>query len=224
MKKIVSFIKNASIFHGMDEQEIEAVLNCLKAKTSSYEKGEYVLRTGDSIDTLGLILKGTVLVIQEDFWGNRNLLAKVSQGQLFAESFACQTGAILNVSVVSDEETVIMWLNVKCILSICSNACDYHNRLIRNLLSELSRKNLQLNKKLTHMGKRTTRDKLLSYLSGEAIINGKSEFDITFSRQQLADYLSVERSAMSAELGRLRDSGLIEFERNHFILKHMEEE
>ena len=170
------------------------------------------------MESVGLLLEGAVLVVQEDFWGNRNLIARIQPGQLFGESYAC-SGAPLGVDVVADSPSRVLWLNVHRVLSVCPNGCAYHSRLIRNLLSVLAEKNLRFKEKLDHMGQRTTREKLLSYLSAEARRQKSSEFDITFNRQQLADYLSVERSAMSAKLGKLREEGVLDFERSHFRLE-----
>ena len=170
------------------------------------------------MESIGLLLAGSGLIVQEDFWGNRNIVAHLGPGQLCAESIACLPEAVLNVSVITETPCVVLMLQVKRILTTCPTACAHHSRVIRNLLSELARKNLQFHEKLTHMGQRTTREKLLSYLSAEAQRQGGAEFDIPFTRQQLADYLSVERSGLSAELGKMRDEGLLEFHRNHFVL------
>lgn len=218
MKKYFDIIKASTIFSGIDENEIESMLVCLNAKEGSYRKGDYLLRTGDSAEEIGLLLYGSVLVIQEDFWGNRNLMSRIVPGQVFAEAFACSPGSVLNVSVTSDEASSVLWLNVRRILTSCPTACSHHSRMIRNLLSDIASKNLRFNEKLTHMCQRTTRDKLMSYLSAEAQRRGISEFDIPFNRQQLADYLSVDRSAMSSALCRLRDDGTLDFDKNHFVL------
>ena len=218
MKENLSILKNTQIFSGIDENEISSLLVCLQAKKETYKKGSYILRAGDSIAEIGVLLNGNLLVIQEDFWGNCNLLLKITVGQLFAESYACSLGAYINFSVTAEENSEVLWLNTKRIFTTCSSACSHHSLIIRNLLSDVAGKNLRYNEKLTHMSQRTTRAKLLSYLSAVAQKQCKSEFDIPFTRQQLADYLSVERSAMSAELCKLRDSGILNFEKNHFIL------
>lgn len=208
----------AAIFSGISTAEIESMLVCLGAREQAYKKGQFVLSAGDKPNSVGLILSGGALIIQEDFWGARNILAKLAPLELFAESFACAPEANMNVSVVADDALNVLWLEVSRILSACPSACTYHSRIIRNLISEIANKNLKLNERMTHMGKRTTRQKALSYLSQQARRQGKAEFDIVFSRQQLADYLSVERSALSAELSKLRDEGLIDFDKNHFVL------
>ena len=211
-------LQRCRLFAGTSPEELHSMLSCLGARRTSCAKGAYLLEAGGHTAAVGLVLSGSILIVQEDFWGNRNLLARIRPGQIFAESFACTPGAVLNVSAVADDPSELLWLDVQRILAACPNGCTYHTQLIRNLVTELAAKNLYISEKLTHMGKRTTRDKLLSYLSAQAQKKGKAEFDIPFSRQQLADYLSVERSAMSAELGRLRDEGLLEFDRSHFIL------
>ena len=154
------------------------------------------------MEEVGLVLAGSVLIVQEDIWGNRNILSKTGPGQTFAEVFACAPGAVLNVSVEAESAVTVMFLHIRRVLSVCPSACSHHSRIIRNLLDELAEKNLRLNEKLTHMAQRTTRAKLMSYFSAEAQRRGGYEFDIPFSRQQLADYLGVERSGLSLELGK----------------------
>lgn len=176
------------------------------------------MHTGDTVESIGLVLSGSVLIIQEDIWGNRQILSKAGPGQTFAAAFACAPGAVLNVSVVAQTPVTVMFLNVKRILTMCTAACSYHSRVIRNLLGELARYNLLLGEKVSHMGQRTTRAKLMSYLSNQAQKCGAYEFDIPFSRQQLADYLAVERSGLSVELCKMRDEGLLEFHKRHFVL------
>lgn len=219
MKEFLSLLKRTALFNGIDEAEIEAMLGCLGAKTADFGKGEYLLRVGDSPEALGLLLSGSVLVVQEDYWGNRNIRARIMPGQVFAESFACVPGAVMDVSVLADEPSRVLWLNVGRVLHTCPTACSHHSRMIRNLLSDLAANNLRTNEKLTHISRRSTREKLLSYLSAEAQRQGKSEFSIPFNRQQLADYLSVERSAMSAELSKMQKDDLLSVVKNCFSLK-----
>jgi CRP-like cAMP-binding protein len=223
MKQFLSVLKTSPLFYGMEEQEIETMLGCFSAEWRAFAKNDFLLRVGDEVDSLGLVLSGSVHIIQEDFWGNRNIIAEIGTGQVFAESYACTQGATLGVSVVAAEETAALFLNIRSVMTTCASSCAFHARLIRNLLSALAEKNLRMNEKLSHMTKRSTREKLLSYLSLESQRRGSAAFDIPFNRQQLADYLSVERSAMSSELGRLRDEGVLSFDKNHFHLYHSTE-
>ena len=165
------------------------------------------------------MLSGSILMIQEDIWGNRNILSKAGPGQTFATAYACAPGSVLNVSVLAETPVTAMFLNIKRVLNVCPSACAHHSRIIRNLLGELAEKNLRFGEKLSHMGQRTTRAKLMSYFSAEAQRLGKYEFDIPFTRQQLADYLAVERSGLSLELGKMKRDGLLDFRKNHFVLK-----
>lgn len=195
------------------------MLSCLETREERFPKDTFLLRTGDTAESIGLVLSGSVLVVQEDIWGNRNILSKAGPGQTFAAAYACAPGSLLNVSVLAETPVTAMFLNVKRVLNVCPSACEHHSRIIRNLLSELAEKNLRFGEKLTHMGQRTTRAKLMSYFSAEAQRLGTYEFDIPFSRQQLADYLAVERSGLSLELGKMRSEGLLDFHKSHFILK-----
>ena len=165
------------------------------------------------------MLSGSVLVEQEDVWGNRNILSKAGPGQTFAAAYACAPGSVLKVSVAAETPATVLFLNVKRVLTMCPSACARHSRIIRNLLGELAEKNLRFGEKLTHMGQRTTRAKIMSYLSAEAQRLGTCEFDIPFSRQQLADYLGVERSGLSLELGRMKKDGVLEYRKSHFLLR-----
>ena len=231
MKEFFPVIHTAALFSGISDEELAARLSCLGARIDTFPKGSRLLRAGEAVEEVGLVLAGSVLIVQEDIWGNRNILSKTGPGQTFAEVFACapgQTfaevfacapGAVLNVSVEAESAVTVMFLHIRRVLSVCPSACSHHSRIIRNLLDELAEKNLRLNEKLTHMAQRTTRAKLMSYFSAEAQRRSVYEFDIPFSRQQLADYLGVERSGLSVELGKMRDEGLLDFHKSHFLLK-----
>ena len=214
MKEFFPVLHTAALFSGISDEELAAMLSCLGARIDTFPKGSRLLRAGESVEEVGLVLAGSALIVQEDIWGNRNILSKAMPGQTFAEVFACAPGAVLNVSVEA-----VMFLRIRRVLNVCPSACSHHSRIIRNLLGELAEKNLRLNEKLTHMGQRTTRAKLMSYFSAEAQRRGGYEFDIPFSRQQLADYLGVERSGLSLELGKMRREGLLDFHKSHFLLK-----
>ncbi len=219
MKDFLPVIRTAPLFSGISEEELSAMLACLKAEKKDFPKEAFLLHSGDTVESIGLLLSGTVLIIQEDIWGNRNILSKAGAGQTFAAAFACASGARLNMSVIAETPVTVLFLNVKRILSVCPSGCAHHSRIIRNLLGELAEKNLHLSEKLTHMGQRSTRAKLMSYFSAEAQRLGSYEFDIPFSRQQLADYLGVERSGLSLELGKMKKDGLLDYHKSHFVLR-----
>ena len=218
MEEILQTLTACSLFAGIEPAEIAGVLTCLSPRRQDYERGQYILHAGDCTDCIGLVLSGSVFIMQEDIWGNRNIVSSALPGQTFAAAFACAESARLNVSCVAEDTCSVLFLDVRRVLTTCSNACEHHSRIIRNLLGELAKKDLQLNEKLTHMGQRTTRGKLMSYFSSQVRHCGSREFDIPFSRQQLADYLAVERSGLSLELGKMRDEGILEFYKNSFRL------
>ena len=218
MEQYLFILRNSPFFQGMTEEEILSVLHCVNASVQRKRKDEYILRVGDSTESMGLVLRGSVLVLQEDLWGHRNIIHRIGPGEYFAEPFAATAGSVLNVSVVADEDSEIMLLNMERFLRTCPHACAHHGRMVRNLVSVMAKRVLDLNEKLTHMAKRSTREKLLSYLSAESMRQGKLAFTIPYDRQQLADYLSVERAAMSVELGKLQKEGLLKTNRNYFEL------
>ena len=219
MKDFLPVLRSSPLFSGISAEEASAMLSCLQAEKKDFPKEAFLLHAGETAESIGLILSGSILVIQEDIWGNRNILSKAGPGQTFAAAYACAPGSVLNVNVFAETPVTALFLNVKRILNVCPSACTHHSRIIRNLLSDLAEKNLRFSEKLTHMSQRTTRDKLMSYLSAEAQRLGTYEFDIPFSRQQLADYLGVERSGLSLELGKMRSEELLDFHKNHFALK-----
>lgn len=219
MKKNFPILQSCGIFNGISEKELSAVLDCLGAQTKEYPKNSFILRAGDAVENVGLVLSGSVLIIQEDIWGNRNILSKNGPGQTFAAAFACAPGAVLKVSIVAQTPVTVLFLNVKRVLTVCPTACAHHSLIIRNLLGELAQKNLRTNEKLTHLSQRSTRAKLMSYFSAVTQQCGALEFNIPFTRQQLADYLAVERSGLSNELSKMQRDGLLQYRKNHFIMK-----
>lgn len=218
MEEYFSVIKSSPLFSSINEDEIKAILSCLDVRTTSYKKDEFILRFGESIKAVGIVLFGRALITQEDIWGNRNIVSTLRTGETFGTAYASTGMKAVNVSIIAECDTTVMYLPINKILSMCPSACTFHTALIRNLLKETCRKNLKFSDKITHMSQRTTRAKILSYLSSEAQQNNAFEFDIPFSRQGMADYLSVERSGLSVELGKLKKEGLIDYEGKHFVV------
>ena len=201
---------SSPLFRDISPADLASLLDCLDARERAYEKGTWLLRRGERTDRLGLVLSGTVHILREDFWGSRSIVGLAGPGEIFAESYAL-AGEPLEVSVLAASDTRVLFLRVEMALA-------GRGQLTRNLTALLAEKNLTLTRKMRHMARRTTREKLLSYLSAQALRSGGPEFDIPMDRQQLADYLAVDRSAMSAALGKPRDEGVLEFRKNHFRL------
>lgn len=218
MKLDLKFLNRTPLFRGIREEDLPGLLNCLHAKVSSYRKQDIILLAGQPVSSVGVVLSGQVQVVREDFMGNRDIVAGLEPGDLFAESYSFVSADSLPVTVVSAADSEVLWVQGGRLASPCSAACRFHSKLIENMLSILASKNIMLNRKIEHLSRRTTREKLLSYLSEQAVRSGGREFDVPFTRQELADYLCVDRSAMSNELSKLRGEGVLQFRRNHFLL------
>ena len=212
-------ISKTVLFQGTRPEDAEAMLKCLEAREKQFQKDETIYYVGDRVSELGLVLSGSVLIENDDLWGNRSILDRIGPGQIFAETYACVPGEKLLVTVTAAEKTEVLFLNVGKILRVCTNACSFHARLIRNLLTLSAQKNLNLSRRIFHTSAKSIRGRLLSYLSWQAVKQGSREFDIPFNRQQLADYLGVDRSAVSAELGKMKREGLIQVDRSHFRME-----
>ena len=218
MKKYIPVLKRTKLFSGVGEEDIASLLSCLGARKKEYKKGEYILREGEHISDIFILVEGKIHIQKDDYWGNRSILSVISVGEMFGEGYAApESGALLN-DVVAVEDSSVIFFDVKRILTTCSSACRFHNMIVQNMFFAISDKNRKLVQKLGHMSGRTTRAKLISYLSEEAKRQGSSTFTVPFNRQQLADYLCVDRSAMSNELCKMRDEGMIKFEKSRFEL------
>jgi len=218
MKKYINILKSVDLFSGIEEPDIISLLPCLGAQVRFFKKGETVLQGGDNVKRFGVVLSGQVQIVQEDFYGNRSIITKIGAGGLFGESFAFAEIQALPVTVTASEDCEILLLDSLKLASPCAKSCTFHGGIIRNMLGIVSMKNISLTRKIEITSKRTTREKLLAYLSNEAKSSGKNTFFIPFNRQELADYLFVERSAMSAELSRLRKEGVLNYRKNRFEL------
>ena len=218
MEKYFEIIKQCFLFDGIVDSNLNILLDCLKAVRRTYKKNELVFSAGDTVRYVGVILSGSVHILQEDYWGNRTILAHIPPGGLFGEAFSCAEMDSLPVSVIAAEKSEILLIDCRRIIITCSSACVFHMALIKNMIKLLAQKTIMLTQKMEIITHRTTRERLLAYLSSQAIKTGKSRFTIPFNRQQLADYLSVERSAMSAELSHMQSDGLIRTDRSEFEL------
>lgn len=217
--KVTSAMREASIFRNLSDEEIIGMLPCLNAKEQHIKKNEVIYRPGDQVRKIGLVVSGAVRIEKIDYWGNRKIISVIEPGQIFGEAYAGMKTIPMEMEVLAAVPSVILFMEVGKILTTCGNSCEFHSKMIRNMVYVLAERNYKLTQKMDHLTQKTTREKLLSYFSEQALECGRSDFDIPLDRQQLADYLSVDRSAMSTELGRMKKDGLIEYRKNHFTLK-----
>ncbi len=218
IEKYLPIIKKAAVFKDVGQKDILSMLCCLDGRLVNYKKGATIFPVGVRLHEMGLVLAGNIRLEHSDYWGNRTILANVDSGELFGEVYACDSRLLTNVSATASSCASILLMDAKKMTTTCPQSCLFHARLIQNLMAVMSRKAYSLTCKINHLTKRSTREKLLSYLSEQAVQNNSNDFAIPFSRQELADFLAVNRSAMSIELAKMKKDGLIDFKKNHFQL------
>ena len=206
------------LFEGSSLDEITGMLGCLNAHERHYSRDERIHRIGDVIGTVGLVLEGSVRIESVDVHGNVSVLGVRGPGSMFGEAYAAVPNEPLLVDVVAAEDCTVLFLNLAKVLTTCPRSCANHARTSRNMTAIIARQSLALSRRIIHVTPKSIREKVLAYLSDEAERAGSHEFDIPFDRQQLADYLGVDRSALSAELSRMARAGILETQRSHFIL------
>ena len=213
-------LSNTQLFRGLEEAEITSLLGCLNATTRSFQKGEVILSEGNITENIGILLSGLAVISCNDIWGSTSILGHVAPGSVFAEVYACIPGEPMLVTVSAAEDTSILFMNVGRVLATCTNACPFHTRLVRNLLTVCAHRNLQLSQRIQHTSSKSIRGRLMSYFSECAKRAGSNSFLIPYNRQQLADYLNVDRSTMCNELSKMQKDGIIEYSKNQFLLAH----
>lgn len=218
MKKFHDIMKRCSLFDGIELEDLSAMLGCIGGRIITSEKGQSIFREGDPATYVGMVLSGAVRLEREDFYGNRSIVAHISPSQLFGETYACADVSAIPVSVVADMDSQVLLMDCRRITTTCSHACSFHNRIIFNLLRLVAEKNLVYDQKIQVTSRRTTREKLMTYLLNQAKLNASNTFTIPYDRQELADYLEVDRSGLSAEISKLRKEGILESQKNQFIL------
>jgi len=218
MKIDIDIISKNPLFDKINKNDINSIFSCLNVRTGEYKKGSYVFFEGESIDCIGIVQKGTLAAVKDTIGGNRSIFEQFSSPEMFGGAFACAQIKHSPISIQALQDSEVVLLNYKRIITTCSNACIFHNMLIENMMKILADKVLSLNGKLNVLSNRTTRDKLISYLEMQKDIANSNKFTIPHNREQLADFLFVDRSAMSRELCKMRDEGLINFYKNNFEL------
>lgn len=212
-------LANTQLFRGIKEDEIAELLHCLVPREGKFQKDEVIFRAGSPVNEIGLVESGSVNIVVNLYWGNSIIFGHVGKGEVFAENFAAIPGKELVCDVVACAETEVLFLNMQKLLTTCERACAFHTRLIMNMLCISAQKNLNMSSRMMHTASKSLRERLLSYLSEQALAHGSAHFTIPFNRQQLAEYLGVNRSAMSNELSKMQEDGFLTYHRNEFTLK-----
>lgn len=215
---VLLLMEQSPLFLGISREDIEKILVCMNAIVKVYKKNDILVGAGENISRTGILLQGKVIVEQVDYWGNRDILREVDVGELFAEAYAILDSTVLPSNVVALQDSVVLSLDADKIIGECHNRCICHRDLKNNLIRMLSAGNRALTQKIRHVSKRTTREKLISYLTAMSVYAADKTFEIPFDRRELADYLAVERSAMCSELSKMKKEGMIDYHKNHFTL------
>lgn len=218
MQKYLEILYQCPLFQDIAHEDLVRMLRCLGARVQVYDKKQTIFAEGTPARYIGIVLSGKAQTTQVDYYGNRSILSHIRPAEVFAEAFACAATTALPVTITAGERSEIMLIECDHILRTCSNHCDFHQKLIYNLMQDLARKTVQFHRRIEVTSKRSTREKLLAYLSQISKEAGSDSFDIPFDRQELADYLEVDRSGLSVEIGKLRREGVIENKKNHFVL------
>lgn len=214
-----AFLGKTTIFKGMNENEIKEALSALRAAEKGYKKGSVIMHAGSVTDRMGLILEGSVTIESNDIWGNRTILSHVGRGQFFAETYALLKNEAMMVDAVANENCRILFLRTGSLYEQDHADEIWRNKLTSNILAISLQKNLLLSARSFHTSPKTIRGRIMAYLNTVSLKKNSKDFDIPFDRQQLADYLNVERTALSKELGKMRDDGIISFRKNHFAIR-----
>ncbi len=218
MQKYLSAIKSCPLFYDIEESRLLKMLECFNVKIDKYDKKYTIIAEGTKAKYVGVVLSGTVHTVRVDYYGNRSIVSIAQKSDIFCEAFACSGNENMPVSIIADEPCEIMLIESQKLMHPCANGCGFHNQLIFNLMKDLSVKNMYFHQKLEILSQRTTRDKLMSYLTFCQKKNEASAFEIPFDRQELADYLEVDRSGLSAEISKLKKEGIIDSNKNYFKL------
>lgn len=218
MEQYFEVLEKCPLFKGVQRDDISGILKCFEVKIKEYRKGETVFLQGDAVNFFGIVLEGSIQIIRNDYYGNRSIVTTAMPSQLFAETFAFTKASSVPLSAWASSDSTIMLINPEKIIGQCSRACSFHSRIISNLIKVMASKNLEINKKLEIVSKRTTRDKLMTYLFLTSQELGIKSFTVPFNRQELADYLEVDRSGLSAEISKLKKDGKLLCRRSEFTI------
>ena len=207
---------HSPLFYGIKPDEMNAMLGCIGYHIGTFKKGEIVVFEGDNLKHIGIIISGAVDMVKEDLWGNKTMLVRMRKDELFGETFACGSDNLSVVTFMVSEDAKILFMPFDRVMHSCTMACQFHHRLIENMVKIIADKNRDLMRKVDVVSKRTIREKLLAYLSIQAQVQNSRYFEIPLGRVELAEYLCVDRSALTRELAKMKEDGLIDYDKNCF--------
>ena len=207
---------NSPLFTGINPEDRKSMLGCIGYHIGTFRKGDIVAFEEENMKHIGIVLSGAVDMIKEDLWGNKTMLVRARKNDVFGETFACGSDNLSVVTFLVSEDAKLLFLPFNRVMHSCTMACQFHHRLIENMVRVIADKNRDLMRKVEVVSKRTIREKLLAYLSIQAQIQDSRYFEIPLGRVELAEYLCVDRSALTRELAKMKEEGLVDYDRNCF--------
>lgn len=215
VRDIITEIKSP-LFEGIQPEDRVAMLGCIGYFVRSYHRGETIAFEDEQIRHVGILLSGKVDMIKEDLWGNKTMLVRTQKDELFGETFACGDDTLSVVTFVVAEDARILFIPFNKVMHTCTMACEFHHRLVENMVRIIANRNRDLIRKVEVISKKTLREKILAYLSLQAQLHESRYFELPLGRLELADYLCADRSALTRELANMKADGLIDYDRNTF--------
>lgn len=216
MKQYLKVLERASLFKEVDPIDLEHLIVCLEVSSKKYEASECVIQLGQEVNHIGIVVEGQVEVVKENIVGDRNIMVVLEPSHIFGEGIVCTTKRLSPVTVRAKTKATILFIPYEKIIITCGKSCSFHSQLIRNMLRLLGEKNYTLNHKIDFLILKGMREKITLYLLEQARVSESMAFNINLSRNDLAEYLNVSRSAMSRELSRMKEEGLIDYYKNSF--------
>jgi CRP-like cAMP-binding protein len=207
---------DSPLFAGIRQEDRRAMLGCIGYHVASFSKGQILAFEGEHLKHIGIVLSGAVDMVKEDLWGNKTMLLRIRRNAMFGETFACGEDDLSVVTFQVSEDAQVLFLPFARVMHSCTMACEFHHRLIENMVHIIANKNRDLMRKVEVVSKRTIREKILAYLSIQAQSTNQRYFDIPLGRVELAEYLCVDRSALTRELAKMKEEGILDFDRNSF--------
>lgn len=219
MMKYIKDLQKCQLFEHIKEDDLQTMLQCIGYNIATFQKGDFIFMEQEQVSNIGIIISGTVDMIKEDVWGHKTTMLRMTCPEVFGETFSCSMDPTSTVSFTAASESTIMFLPFNKVMHSCSMVCRFHHRMIENMVKLIAEKNKELMTKMEIISKKTLREKLMAYLSTQAQLHGTRYFEIPLNRSELAEYLCADRSAMTRELFKMKEQGLIDFDKNVFRLK-----
>lgn len=220
--KWLETLKKVKLFEDIEVDELSSMLNCLQPKIVYYQKNEYITIAENEYTGVGIVVRGEVMVTKENAAGDRLMMAKLKENNMFGEMIAFSNNGKWPATVVASTDCAVLFITPQKIVGNCPKMCIGHRMLIQNMLKIVSQKALQLNRSIEYLSMKSIRTKVSAYLLDQYNILGKTRFTIPFKRNELAEYLNVSRPSLSREIIKMKQEAIIDFDKSTFDIINIE--